>query len=87
MRAGRVSPFLFERVRPGTIVRLGGVQGTFTLPEQLPRRLLFISAGSGITPIMSMLRSLGGAARQGDGRGTGACGTSCTCTAPAPPSR
>jgi ferredoxin-NADP reductase len=56
--AGKVSPFLFGRVRPGAIVRLGGVEGTFVLPEPLPRRLLFISAGSGITPIMSMLRSL-----------------------------
>jgi stearoyl-CoA 9-desaturase NADPH oxidoreductase len=55
---GKVSPFLCERVRPGTIVRLGGVEGTFTLPDPAPRRLLFISAGSGITPIMSMLRSL-----------------------------
>jgi ferredoxin-NADP reductase len=58
---GTVSPFLFRRVRPGTIVRLGGVEGTFVLPDPLPRRLLFISAGSGITPIMSMLRSIDGA--------------------------
>lgn len=55
---GKVSPFLFGGVRPGTIVRLGGVEGTFVLPDPLPARLLFISAGSGITPIMSMLRSL-----------------------------
>jgi ferredoxin-NADP reductase len=55
---GKVSPFLFSRVRPGTIVRLGGVEGTFVLPDPLPQRLLFISAGSGITPIMSMLRSI-----------------------------
>lgn len=55
---GKVSPFLFSRVRPGAIVRLGGVEGTFTLPERLPERLLFISAGSGVTPIMSMLRAL-----------------------------
>jgi ferredoxin-NADP reductase len=58
VEGGKVSPFLFGRVRPGTIVRLGGVEGTFVLPEPLPRRLLLISAGSGITPIMSMLRSL-----------------------------
>ncbi len=56
--SGKVSPFLCGRVRPGTIVRLGGVEGTFTLPDPLPERLLFISAGSGITPIISMLRSL-----------------------------
>jgi ferredoxin-NADP reductase len=58
VEGGKVSPFLFGRVRPGTIVRLGGVEGTFVLPEPLPKRLLFISAGSGITPIMSILRSL-----------------------------
>jgi stearoyl-CoA 9-desaturase NADPH oxidoreductase len=55
---GKVSPFLFKRVRPGTIVRLGGVEGTFVLPDPLPTKLLFISAGSGITPIMSMLRAI-----------------------------
>jgi ferredoxin-NADP reductase len=63
---GKVSPFLFARVRPGTIVRLGGVEGTFTLPRELPERLLFISAGSGITPIMSMLRSIAGRGTLGD---------------------
>ena len=56
--AGKVSPYLVRRARPGDVVRLGGVEGTFVLPEPLPPKLLFISAGSGITPIMSMLRSL-----------------------------
>jgi stearoyl-CoA 9-desaturase NADPH oxidoreductase len=56
--AGKVSPYLVREAKPGTIVRLGGVEGTFVLPDPLPPRLLFISAGSGITPIMSMLRSL-----------------------------
>jgi ferredoxin-NADP reductase len=55
---GKVSPYLFSRVRPGTIVRLGGVEGTFVLGDPPPPRLLFVSAGSGITPIISMLRSL-----------------------------
>jgi len=53
-----VSPYLVRRGRPGTIVSLGGVEGDFTLPDDLPPKLLFISAGSGITPIMSMLRHL-----------------------------
>ena len=57
-RAARSRRSCSARVRPGTIVRLGGVEGTFVLPEPPPERLLFISAGSGITPIMSMLRSL-----------------------------
>ena len=55
---GTVSPYLVRRGRPGSIVGLGGVEGEFVLPEELPDKLLFISAGSGITPIMSMLRSL-----------------------------
>src|SRR4051795_2282813 len=55
---GKVSPYLVRRGRPGTIVSLGGVEGDFILPEQRPDKLLFISAGSGITPIMSMLRHL-----------------------------
>jgi ferredoxin-NADP reductase len=55
---GKVSPYLVRRGRPGTIVSLGGVEGDFVLPDELPPKLLFISAGSGITPIMSMLRHL-----------------------------
>jgi stearoyl-CoA 9-desaturase NADPH oxidoreductase len=58
VEAGKVTPFLLRRARPGTIVRLGGVEGTFVLPDPVPERLLFISAGSGVTPIMSMLRHL-----------------------------
>jgi stearoyl-CoA 9-desaturase NADPH oxidoreductase len=55
---GTVTPWLVREAQPGTIVRLSDVEGTFKLPEALPDRLLFISAGSGITPIMSMLRDL-----------------------------
>jgi stearoyl-CoA 9-desaturase NADPH oxidoreductase len=57
---GKVSPYLVRHGRPGTIVALGGVEGDFVLPDDPPERLLFISAGSGITPIMSMLRHLAG---------------------------
>ncbi|WP_425003001.1 ferredoxin reductase [Mycolicibacterium sp. S3B2] len=56
--SGVVSPYLVDRIRPGELVRLGEVEGQFTLPDPLPAKMLFISAGSGITPIMSMLRSL-----------------------------
>ncbi len=55
---GTVSSYLVRNGRPGYIVGLGGVEGDFVLPEKLPEKLLFVSAGSGITPIMSMLRSL-----------------------------
>ncbi len=56
--SGVVSPYLVRCAKPGEIVRLGGVEGEFTLPEEIPDKLLFISAGSGVTPIMSMLRCL-----------------------------
>ena len=55
---GVVTPWLVRHAQPGTIVRLSDVEGTFTLPDPRPERLLFISAGSGVTPIMSMLRDL-----------------------------
>src|SRR5215207_3554829 len=58
VETGVVSPFLTRRARPGDLVRLGGVEGTFMLPDEPPEKLLFISAGSGITPIMSMIRDL-----------------------------
>jgi ferredoxin-NADP reductase len=58
LATGKVSPYLVRIARPGTIVRLGGVEGDFTLPDPPPRSLLFVSAGSGITPIMAMLRDL-----------------------------
>jgi ferredoxin-NADP reductase len=58
VEAGVVSPYLVRHARPGDIVRLGGVEGTFVLPDPPPPRPLFLSAGSGITPIMSMLRAL-----------------------------
>jgi stearoyl-CoA 9-desaturase NADPH oxidoreductase len=55
---GLVSTFLCDQARPGMIVGLDSVGGDFTLPAVLPRRILFVSGGSGITPVMSMLRTL-----------------------------
>ena len=40
------------------VVGLDSVGGDFVLPAQRPRRILFVSGGSGITPVMSMLRTL-----------------------------
>jgi ferredoxin-NADP reductase len=55
---GVVSRFLVERAAPGTMVHLSQAEGHFVLPDQVPEHVLFISGGSGITPVMSMLRSL-----------------------------
>jgi ferredoxin-NADP reductase len=53
-----VSRYLVERARPGTMVHLSQAEGEFVLPDLVPQRLLLISGGSGITPVMSMLRTL-----------------------------
>jgi ferredoxin-NADP reductase len=55
---GVVSTYLYEHARPGLVVGLESVAGDFVLPAERPQRILFISAGSGITPVMSMLRTL-----------------------------
>lgn len=54
---GKVSNHLVRRLRPGTIVQLDQAQGDFTLPAATPERVLFVTAGSGITPVMGMLRA------------------------------
>jgi ferredoxin-NADP reductase len=55
---GLVSTYLHRHARPGMVVGLDGVGGEFVLPDVRPRRILFVSGGSGITPVMSMLRTL-----------------------------
>lgn len=58
-RAGRVSAWLHDHLVAGDVVELGSVAGTFVLPaDAQAARLLFVSGGSGITPVMSMLREL-----------------------------
>lgn len=58
MRGGLVSNHLVRRTEPGTVIRLGRPEGTFVLPEPPPPSLLFVTAGSGITPVMAMLDGL-----------------------------
>lgn len=58
MPEGFLSTHLVAGVTPGTIVRLAAPQGNFVLPNPAPPAVLFITAGSGITPVMSMLRTL-----------------------------
>lgn len=58
--SGRVSKHLVAHARRGMVVRLSRAQGEFVLPDDVGRadHLLFISGGSGITPVLSMLRTL-----------------------------
>lgn len=58
MPEGQLSSHLINGVPSGTVVRLAAPQGNFALPEPPPAKILFITAGSGITPVMSMLRGM-----------------------------
>ena len=53
---GKVSNHLVRGVKPGTLVQLDQATGDFVLPEARPAKVLYLTAGSGITPVMGMLR-------------------------------
>jgi ferredoxin-NADP reductase len=55
---GLVSNFLVDHVRPGVVIGLSQADGDFHLPEVRPDSILLIGAGSGITPLMAILRTL-----------------------------
>ncbi|MFD4368100.1 ferredoxin reductase [Rhodococcus sp. NPDC058521] len=55
---GLVSQYLHRNAEPGLMVNLSQAAGEFVLPSPRPDRILLISGGSGITPLMSMLRTL-----------------------------
>lgn len=57
---GAFSPFAHERFAPGSTVEVMPPAGRFVLPpaQGRPRNLVAIAAGSGITPIMAMVREV-----------------------------
>lgn len=57
MPEGLLSSHLVEGLTPGTIVRLALPQGEFVIPDPPPANVLFWTGGSGITPVMAMLRT------------------------------
>jgi ferredoxin-NADP reductase len=61
---GLVSSFLTERARAGLIVQLDQAQGEFVLPAKVPAKLLLLTAGSGLTPVLGILA--GSAAKLAD---------------------
>ncbi len=50
--------WMHDNLRPGMSLRAKGPAGVFHLPRQPEERYLFIGAGSGFTPLMSMLSVL-----------------------------
>ncbi len=55
---GTVSRHLKDHATVGLVVGLSPAAGAFTLPTVRPDRLLLMSGGSGVTPVMAMLRTL-----------------------------
>ncbi|WP_344444703.1 ferredoxin reductase [Kitasatospora nipponensis] len=56
---GKVSNHLVHRATPGTLIQLDQSAGDFVLPRAKPAKVLYLTAGSGITPAMGMLRDTG----------------------------
>jgi ferredoxin-NADP reductase len=63
---GLVSQYLHANARPGLVVGLSQADGTFCLPDRRPEQVLLVSGGSGITPVLSMLRTLCDEGYRGD---------------------
>ncbi|APR77941.1 Flavodoxin reductases (ferredoxin-NADPH reductases) family 1 [Minicystis rosea] len=55
---GRVSSHLAFEAKPGDELAISQARGEFVLPSERPSRILLLSGGSGITPVMSMMRTL-----------------------------
>ncbi len=55
---GVVSNHLVHKARRGQMVHLQQAAGDFVLPMPIPQQLLLVTAGSGITPVIGMLRNL-----------------------------
>ena len=57
MPEGKVSNHLVRKAQPGLVLQLDQAAGEFVLPQPHPGKVLFVTAGSGITPVMGMLRN------------------------------
>jgi stearoyl-CoA 9-desaturase NADPH oxidoreductase len=55
---GLVSNFLVDRAEVGMVLGLSPADGDFRLPRERPEAVLLIGGGSGITPLMAILRTL-----------------------------
>ena len=54
---GKVSSHVVRALQPGALIHLDQATGEFTLPSPRPARALFVTAGSGVTPVIGMLRN------------------------------
>ena len=66
VQAGRLSSQLCLRARVGDVLELGPAFGEMTWPRETDGPWLFLAAGSGITPLMSLIRSAAATGRMPD---------------------
>lgn len=57
VEGGRVSNFLVRELQSGAVLELAAAEGEFVQPQGGNDKLLMITGGSGLTPVMSQLRS------------------------------
>lgn len=55
---GKVSNHLVRHAQAGQLLHLGQAEGDFVLSDPMPDKLLLVTAGSGVTPVIGMLRNL-----------------------------
>ena len=60
MQLGAVSTYFYQSVQQGTLLYASLPRGTFTLPGRVNPEMafVFVATGSGITPLMGMLRAI-----------------------------
>ena len=57
IEGGRVSNHLVRELQAGAVLEIAAAEGEFIQPQQNQDKLLMITGGSGLTPVMSQLRS------------------------------
>ncbi len=55
---GKGTPYMWENIVVGSIVKVAGPIGKFTLPEVIDREICFLCTGTGIAPLRSMFHDL-----------------------------
>ncbi|MDI6024740.1 hybrid-cluster NAD(P)-dependent oxidoreductase [Corticibacterium sp. UT-5YL-CI-8] len=63
---GRISNWMHDNFSQGSQIKAQGPLGSFIRPTALDKKFLLLSGGSGITPVMSMVRELADTCEQAD---------------------
>ncbi len=58
MEGGLGTTYLFDEVRPGSVLKFKGPDGNFVLPEKIESDLVFVCNGTGVAPFRSMIKHI-----------------------------